>query len=99
MSAYIVAHITISDWPTYRLYEAGFMDILRQYQGEICAADDNGEILEGPAQSTRTVILRFKDKASALSWYRSGAYQQLAEHRWKASDANIVIINGLDESG
>lgn len=98
MSAYIVAHITISDWPTYHLYEAGFMDILHQYQGEICAADDNGEILEGPSQGTRTVILRFEDKTSALNWYRSSAYQQLAEHRWKASDANIVIITGLDDS-
>ena len=97
MSAYIVAHISISDWPTYRLYEAGFMAILRQYQGEICAADDNGEILEGASQGTRTVIIRFKDKTSALSWYQSSAYQQLAENRWKASDANIVIINGLDD--
>jgi len=30
------------------LYEAGFMAVLRQYQGERCAADDKGEILEGP---------------------------------------------------
>ena len=97
MSAYIVAHITISDWPTYRLYEAGFMAILNQYQGEICAADDTGEVLEGSSPGTRTVILRFRDKGTALNWYRYSAYQQLAQHRLKASQGNIVIISGLDD--
>ena len=95
MSAYVVAHVTISDRNTYRLYEAGFMEILQQFRGEVCAVDDAGETLEGAPLGTRTVILRFTDKSAALGWYHSKAYQQLAQHRFKSSIADIVVSQGL----
>lgn len=95
MSAYVVAHVTISDRDTYRLYEAGFMEILLQFQGEVCAVDDAGEVLEGVPKGARTVILRFTDKWAALKWYHSKAYQQLAQYRFKSSAADIVVIQGL----
>lgn len=46
-----------------------------------------GEWLE-----SRTVTLRFVDKATALKWYLSHEYLRLVEIRKSADKANILVI-------
>lgn len=96
MSVYIIATIEIADREKYAKYEAGFMKIFDQFDGQILSVDDTPTALEGTWSSSRTVLLSFPSSEKAMSWYRSGKYQDLARHRFSASVANIALIEGLE---
>jgi uncharacterized protein (DUF1330 family) len=94
MPAYIVAQITIHDRAEYGRYEAGFMSVWEKFQGEFLAVSENPVIVEGQWPCTRTVLLRFPSEAEARRWYESPEYQAIAQHRFRASTGNAVIIEG-----
>lgn len=53
------------------------------------------EVLEGdPIEGS--VILSFPDRAAAEAWYHSPAYQAAMQHRLKAADYRVFIIEGVD---
>ncbi len=91
MTHYIVARIAIHDRERYGQYEAGFMPIFAKYGGRVLAVNDAPEVLEGPADDRRLVILVFPDRDSALTWANSPEYQEIAKHRLAASDGAIVM--------
>ena len=95
MSAYIVAKITIHDRDRYGQYEAGFMDIFARHDGRMLAVDEAPEVIEGEWPVTRTVLVEFPDAAAMHAWYDSEDYQALAQHRFAASSADIVLLQGL----
>ena len=91
MSAYVVARITIHDRTRYGQYEAGFMQIFEQYQGTLLSVDEAPEVLEGAWPVTRTVLIAFPDAGQAHAWIDSDEYQALAQHRFAASDSEVVL--------
>ncbi len=91
---YIVAKVTITDDDAYGEYRAGFGAILRQYEGELVAADRDPTILEGEWSATVTVLLRFASRERALAWYNSEEYQELVQIRHAASTADLIVIEG-----
>lgn len=95
MTVYIVGHIDITDRETYAGYEAGFREIFERYDGEVLAVDDDSMMLEGKKRHTRSVIVRFPERAAALAWFHSEAYQELAAIRWRSSTAEINLIEGF----
>ena len=99
VTVYIVGHIDITDPETYAGYEEGFREIFQRYDGEFLAVDDDSLMLEGDKGHTRTVIVRFPDRAGALAWFQSEAYQELAAIRWRASTAQISLIEGIEHEG
>ena len=96
MSVYLIAQINIANREGYSAYESGFMDIFAQYDGKLLSVDESPDILEGECAFTRTVLIEFPSKASADAWYHSEAYQALAQHRFAASDGNIIMIKGFE---
>lgn len=96
MPAYVVAKLTITDPETYAKYGAGFMGIFARYGGKLLAVDETPEIIEGDWPCTRTVLLEFNTKAEMRAWYGSADYQALAQHRFAASSANIVLLDGFN---
>lgn len=96
MSSYFVALITIHDQAQYERYLEGFTAVFERFAGEVLAADDEPEILEGEWPAARTVILRFPSDQELLRWYRSPEYQQLAELRRTAAEGQIAMVHGLD---
>jgi uncharacterized protein (DUF1330 family) len=95
MPVYIVAEVTIADRAEYARYEAGFMEIFQRYRGELLAVEEQPAVIEGDWKHTRTVLLRFPDRAEAERWYQSPEYQAIAQHRWNASRANVALLQGL----
>jgi len=95
MPVYVVALIEIEDREQYGRYEAGFLEIFSKYQGEILAVDESTTAIEGQWPATRSVILRFPSEEEAQRWYNSAEYQDLAQHRFRASKGNIALIHGL----
>ena len=96
MAQYLIAQIDIRDREKYAKYEAGFMDIFLTYKGKILSVEENEHLLEGQWPFTRTVLIEFPSQEDALDWYKSKEYQDLVQHRFAASTANIVIVSGLD---
>jgi uncharacterized protein (DUF1330 family) len=96
MVAYVVAQIKIDDGDTYQKYIDGFLPIFGDYKGEILAADDATETLEGEWFGSRTVIIKFPDRDELLRWYKSPEYQELMQFRLQASEGNLVIAEGFE---
>ena len=95
MSVSVVARIDIHDRERYGQYEAGFMEIFERHDGEMLSVEEAPEVLEGEWPVTRTVLIRFPQKAALEAWYRSEDYQRLAEHRFAASVGNVAMLNGF----
>ena len=95
MSVYLIGQIDIRDRSEYALYEAGFLEILAKYEGAIVVVSDSAEVLEGEWPCTRTAVLRFANTEAAKRWYQSDEYQKLAQHRFKSSTGNVVLVEGF----
>ncbi len=91
---YIIAQINIHDRDEYAKYGQGFAEIFRAHKGESVAFSEEPLALEGSWDFTRTVVVRFPTKQAALDWYNSKEYQEIVKHRWAASEANLVVIEG-----
>ena len=92
---YLIARIDINDREGYSKYQAGFMEIFSQYDGKMLSVDEAPKLIEGEWPISRTVLIEFPSKESAMAWYESEAYQALAQHRFASSDGNIVLLKGL----
>ena len=95
MTHYLIARIDINDREEYSKYQAGFMGIFSQYDGKMLSVDEAPKLIEGEWPVSRTVLIEFPSKESAMAWYESEAYQALAQHRFASSDGNIVLLKGL----
>lgn len=95
MTVYAVALINIHDRTAYKRYGDGFMEIFGRHGGQMLAVDENPTVVEGDWPHTRTVLISFPDMAAFDAWYHSPDYQQLAQHRFGASDARIVVLKSL----
>ncbi len=95
MAVYAIALLKIEDRAEYARYEQGFMEIFAKYKGKLLAVDEAPVVLEGAWPHTRTVLLEFPDTAELERWYRSDAYQTLAQHRFKASSGAVAVVQGL----
>jgi uncharacterized protein (DUF1330 family) len=96
MSVYFIAQLSIHDRETYTRYSSGFMEIFSKYNGKMLAVDEAPETMEGDWSCTRTVLIEFPTEHEAKSWYESNEYQSLAQHRLASSNANVVMIRGLE---
>jgi len=94
MPAYLIAQLNIHDRPGYARYSAGFMEIFARYGGRLLSVDEAPKVMEGEWNFMRTVLLEFPSEAQAHAWYQSPEYQELSQHRWAASQANLVLIKG-----
>ena len=95
MTVYVIALLEITDRAEYNLYGEGFMEIFASSGGQVLAVDEAPTIVEGEWPPTRTVLLSFPDAETMRRWYASPEYQALAQHRFRASTAQIAMIKGL----
>jgi uncharacterized protein (DUF1330 family) len=95
MPVYAVALIDIADRTAYGDYERGFMEIFSRHEGRLLAVEETPVVKEGSWPHTRTVLLEFPDAESLDRWYHSEDYQRLAQHRFRASTAQIAVLRGL----
>jgi len=92
MAVYLVAQITIHDREEYGRYESGFLEVFEQFEGELLAVSEEPTVVEGVWPCTRTVLIRFPSADEARRWYTSPQYQAIAQHRFRASTGNAVVI-------
>jgi len=92
MAVYIINNMLIHDPEEYRIYERAFMPTFLPYGGEVLAVQDDPKPHEGTWPYSRTVLLRMPSEEQARAWYESPEYQQIAKHRWNATQSNVVIL-------
>jgi uncharacterized protein (DUF1330 family) len=95
MPVYIVASVNVRDWNEYQKYQDGFLEVFARYKGELLAVSDAPTVIEGEWPYTRAVVLRFPDQEEARRWYESPEYKAIAQHRWNASTASVVALEGF----
>ena len=96
MTVYIIAKFTIHDRSEYDQYESGFAEVFAKFDGKMLSVDEDPMVLSGDWQATRSVIIEFPPKQSALTWMMSDEYQAIAKHRNAGSTSTSILVNGLE---
>jgi uncharacterized protein (DUF1330 family) len=94
MSVYAIAQLTITDRTAYDRYQAKFMGVMRRFKGQVLAADEGPQVVEGKWDREKVVLLSFPDEASFWEWARSPDYQEIARDRYAGSNAVILLVKG-----
>ncbi|MDA8682468.1 DUF1330 domain-containing protein [Porticoccaceae bacterium] len=95
MTVYIIARFKIHDRSEYDKYSAGFHDVFKKFDGKMLSVDEDPTVLAGEWDDTRSVIIEFPSKESALAWMTSVDYQAIAKHRNAGSTVNSILVNAL----
>ncbi|NTT88079.1 DUF1330 domain-containing protein [Tabrizicola fusiformis] len=96
MTAYWIAHVTVSDPEVYARYQALAPAAFAAHGGRFLARGGESDVLEGP-ELARHVVIAFPTLAAARACYASEEYQQALRHRLGAATAHVVLVDGLPE--
>jgi uncharacterized protein (DUF1330 family) len=95
VSVYIIARFKIHDRSEYDRYSAGFSEVFQKFDGKMLSIDEDPTILAGEWDDTRSVLIEFPSKESALAWMTSDEYQAISKHRDAGSTANSILVKSL----
>lgn len=96
MTAYWIAHVTVTDPAAYAGYQALAPAAFAQYGARFLARGGESDVLEGP-DLARHVVIEFPSLAAARACYHSPEYQAARAHRDGACTAHVVLVDGLPE--
>ena len=94
MTAYWIAHVTVTDPEAYQGYQALAPAAFAAHGARFLARGGAHEVLEGPVLD-RHVVIEFPTLAAARACYRSAEYQAARARREGAALAHVVIVEGL----
>jgi uncharacterized protein (DUF1330 family) len=90
----VIATLRFTDLARYRAYQARFLDVFRNYRGEVLAADESPVPLEGEAVD-KVVVMRFPDRAAAEAFLFSDAYQEISQDRRAGAETSSWLVKVL----
>ncbi|RAI45197.1 DUF1330 domain-containing protein [Rhodoplanes roseus] len=93
--AYWIARVDVTDPEAYKAYVAANAKAFAKYGAKFLVRAGRFEAPEGTARS-RQVVIEFADYDTALACYRSPEYAAAQALRAKASDGDLVIVEGYD---
>ena len=98
MAAYLIFTHKVNDADTLNNnYLPKAVETLGPYSPEILVVDENIEVIEGDSGHTRTVVLKFKDREQAKTWYNSPEYQAVVNLRLDSiSGAHAVLCDQFE---
>jgi len=95
MTAYWIAHVTVTDPAAYQGYQALAPAAFAAHGARFLARGGAHEVLEGPVLD-RQVVIEFPSLAAARACYHSPAYPAARARREAAAVAHVVIVEGLE---
>jgi uncharacterized protein (DUF1330 family) len=93
MAAYVVNELWVSDAERFQTYVVQVPATLTPFGGRYLARSGATEAIEGEPPG-RIVILEFPDRAAALAWRGSGAYQAILPIRDASSTSRVYVVEG-----
>ena len=94
MSAYWIAHVTVTDPAAYAGYQALAPAAFAAHGARFLARGGTAEVLEGPALE-RHVVIEFPSLQAARACYDSAEYRAARAARAGGCTAHVVIVEGL----
>ena len=96
MPAYWVARATISDPVQYTKYTDRVPEIVSRYGGRILARGGRYQIMEGPEDFHRFIVIEFPTFEQGVACFQSPEYQEAAAfRRGGAGVVENVIVEGI----
>ena len=92
---YWVVFADVTDPEGYKAYIAENAKAFRKYGGRFLIRSGKSETVEGKG-ATRTVVIEFKDYATALACYKSPECARAIDLRRSRANLNLVIIEGYE---
>ena len=95
MAAYLVAQVRVDGPETYRRYREAVPALVDRFGGRFRVRGGELEVLEGEWPLPRLVIIEFPSRDAARLFYDSPEYQKILPLRQRASEGNLVIVEGV----
>lgn len=95
MTAYWIAHVTVTDPEKYSEYQKLAPRAFAAHGATFLARGGASETLEGPGH-VRHVVIRFPSLQAAKACYFSPEYQAARAHRELACQSHVVIVEGVE---
>jgi uncharacterized protein (DUF1330 family) len=92
---YWIARVDVSDPEAYQSYVRANAIAFARFGARFLVRGGSHRAAEGVARA-RQVVIEFKDYATALACFDSEEYQRAKEFRVKASQSELVIVEGYD---
>ena len=94
MPAYMIFTYNAVDPDGYLDYAKAARRTFADSQAKVLVADADSEEVEGMRPGHQTVVLEFPDKAAAMAWYQSPAYQEVVGARHAATQGFAILCDG-----
>ena len=94
MPAYVIARVKVTDPEQYDRYKALTPAAVAAHGGKFIVRGGRHEVLEGPADDRRIVVLEFATGSDARAFYDSPEYVTAREVRAGAADMEMVLVEG-----
>ena len=95
MPAFIINDMQVTDPQLFEEYRKLSPPTVAQYGGKFLVRGGRTETLEGTWSPKRLVILEFPSMADAQAWLESPEYAPARALRQRASNSNIVLVEGV----
>ena len=95
MTAYVVNEIWVTDAERFQTYSVQVPPTLAPFGGRYVVRSGATEAIEGDPPG-RVVIIEFPDRAAALAWRASPAYQAILPIRDATSTSRVFVVEGYE---
>ena len=96
MSAYWVARAKVTDPVAYKKYTDQVPGILTRYGGTVLARGGRYQIMEGPEEFHRFIVIEFPTLEQGVACFESPEYQEAAAFRRNGGGTveNVIVEGG-----
>jgi uncharacterized protein (DUF1330 family) len=98
MSAYLVAHLAVTDLDAFEKYRAAVPEVIARFGGRYLVRGGTVETLEGEWRVPRLVVIAFDSMAQAKRFYHSPEYQAILPLRLAAAEGEVVLVEGVPDA-
>ncbi|MGI9380888.1 MAG: DUF1330 domain-containing protein [Methyloligellaceae bacterium] len=96
MPGYWLARAKVRDPENYKRYTDRVPDIMAKYNAKVIVRGGENQIMEGPKDFNRFVVIEFPSMQDAVDCFNSEEYQTAAGFRRDGSgDVEIAIVEGI----
>ena len=95
MPAYVIVNVRVHDPDRYAEYASRAPETIAAFGGRYLARGGAVDVREGAWSPERLVVLEFPDVDAARAWWESDEYSALRAIREEASEAELVITEGV----
>ncbi len=95
MTAYIIADVTVTDAEKMANYREWSTKAIQEHGAQVLVRGGAIEVLEGPWQPTRLVVMAFESVEKAKAYYNSQTYTHARTLREGAGVMRMVVVEGV----